>query len=93
MFLHTDPNYRRDYLTPIQKSGEGAQTFHFDWPLVPEPAFRFENLVAPHLLKWVHFREDTEGHRTELRYFRDIEGREVDFVVSAKATKRRCGSR
>lgn len=25
--------------------------------------------------------EDTEGYRTELRYFRDIEGREVDFVV------------
>ncbi|HEY3656729.1 MAG TPA: AAA family ATPase [Steroidobacteraceae bacterium] len=56
--------------------------YHFDWSLVPEPAFRFENLVASHLLKWVHFREDTEGHRTELRYFRDIEGREVDFVVT-----------
>jgi uncharacterized protein len=56
--------------------------YHFDWSLVPEPAFRFENLVASHLLKWVHFREDTEGFRMELRYFRDIEGREVDFVVT-----------
>jgi hypothetical protein len=34
------------------------------------------------LLKWVHFREDSEGIRAELRYFRDIEGREVDFVVT-----------
>jgi predicted AAA+ superfamily ATPase len=55
--------------------------YHFDWSIVPEPAARFENLVASHLLKWTHFREDAEGRRTELRYFRDIEGREVDFVV------------
>jgi predicted AAA+ superfamily ATPase len=37
--------------------------------------------VASHLLRWSHFREDTEGFRAELRYFRDLEGREVDFVV------------
>jgi predicted AAA+ superfamily ATPase len=29
----------------------------------------------------VHFRQDTEGLDLELRYFRDSEGREVDFVV------------
>jgi predicted AAA+ superfamily ATPase len=56
--------------------------YHLDWSVVPDPAARFENLVASHLLKWTHFREDTEGYRTELRYFRDIEGREVDFVVT-----------
>ncbi len=62
--------------------------YHYDWSLVPEASFRFENLVASHLLKWVHLREDTEGHHMELRYFRDIEGREVDFVVTqdGKAT-------
>jgi predicted AAA+ superfamily ATPase len=32
-------------------------------------------------LKWVHFEQDTQGRDLELRYFRDIEGREVDFVV------------
>jgi hypothetical protein len=56
--------------------------YHFDWSLVPEPAFRFENLVASHLLKWTQLREDTEGYKTELRYFRDIQLREVDFVVT-----------
>jgi predicted AAA+ superfamily ATPase len=56
--------------------------YHFDWSLIQDPAFRFENLVASHLLKWVNWREDTEGCRTELRYFRDIEGREVDFVIT-----------
>lgn len=65
----------------IKAIRKARKHYHFDWSLVPEPSFRFENLVASHLLKWVHHREDTEGYRTELRYFRDIEGREVDFVV------------
>ncbi len=56
--------------------------YHLDWTLVPGEAQRFENLVAAHLLKWVHFRQDTEGRDLELRYFRDRDGREVDFVVS-----------
>jgi uncharacterized protein len=54
--------------------------YHFDWTVVPEPA-RFENLLACHLLKWVHFEEDTRGRDLELRYFRDVDRREVDFVV------------
>jgi predicted AAA+ superfamily ATPase len=55
--------------------------YHLDWTLVPGDPQRFENLVGAHLLKWVHFREDTEGRDVELRYFRDVDGREVDFVV------------
>jgi len=55
--------------------------YHLDWTMVPGDAARFENLVACHLLKWVHFEQDTQGRDLELRYFRDIEGREVDFVV------------
>jgi hypothetical protein len=42
---------------------------------------RFENLVASHLLKWVHFQQDTQGRDLELMYFRDVDGREVDFVI------------
>jgi uncharacterized protein len=37
------------------------------------------------LLKWAQYREDTEGYKMELRYLRDIEGREVDFVVTENA--------
>jgi predicted AAA+ superfamily ATPase len=53
----------------------------WDWSLVNESGFRFENLVASHLLKYCHFIEDTEGYAMELRYLRDTDGREVDFVV------------
>jgi predicted AAA+ superfamily ATPase len=55
--------------------------YHLDWSVVAEPALRFENLVACHLLKWAHFLQDAEGRDVELRYFRDVDGREVDFVV------------
>ncbi len=56
--------------------------YHFDWSVVRDPGARFENLVACHLLKWVHFRQDTLGRDAELRYFRDVDRREVDFVVT-----------
>ncbi|MGH7267942.1 MAG: ATP-binding protein [Candidatus Rokuibacteriota bacterium] len=55
--------------------------YHLDWSVVPEEPARFENLVGVHLQKWVHFVQDTEGRDVELRYFRDVDGREVDFVV------------
>ncbi len=57
------------------------KAYLFDWTLVPELPMRFENLVAVHLLKHVFFLEDTQGLDIELRYFRDLDGREVDFVV------------
>jgi hypothetical protein len=53
----------------------------FDWSRVQSEAAKFENLVAGHLLKWVQLQEDAEGHDLELRYFRDRDGHEVDFVV------------
>jgi predicted AAA+ superfamily ATPase len=56
--------------------------YHFDWTLVPDMGARFENLLASHLLKWVHYRRDLYGEQTELRYFKDTDGREVDFCVT-----------
>jgi predicted AAA+ superfamily ATPase len=63
---------------------KAQKLYAFDWTLVPDPAARFENLVACHLLKWVHFEQDARGRDLELRYFRDLEGREVDFVVTER---------
>lgn len=56
--------------------------YHFDWTLPPQDPQRFENLVAVHLKKWVEFECDAKGRELELRYFRDVQGREVDFVVT-----------
>ena len=53
----------------------------FDWGLIEDPGARFENMVASHLLKYCHFWEDTAGERMELRFLRDTDKREIDFVV------------
>ncbi len=58
--------------------------YHFDWTLVPDEGPRFENLVASHLLKWVHYQQDVAGRDLDLRYFRDTDGREVDFVITER---------
>jgi predicted AAA+ superfamily ATPase len=58
-----------------------AKHYHLDWTVVSDKGARFENLVACHLLKYCFFLQDTEGRDIELRYFRDIDKREVDFVL------------
>ena len=71
---------------PIERSTLRAvkkerKFYLYDWSLIADEGYRFENLVACHLLKWVHYQEDIEGYLWELRYFRDRDGREVDFVL------------
>lgn len=55
--------------------------YFWDWSRVADRGTRFENMVAGHLLKYCHYVEDTEGHEMELRFIRDTDKREVDFVV------------
>ena len=57
------------------------KAYLWDWSLVPDRAARFENLVASYLVKLGHFLEDAEGHAVELRFVRDREGWQVDFLV------------
>ena len=58
-----------------------AKHYHFNWSDIKNPGARLENLVACHLLKYCHYLEDTQGREMELRFFRDIDLREVDFVL------------
>jgi hypothetical protein len=53
----------------------------WDWSIVREPGLKFENFIASQLLKYCHLLEDTEGFRMELRFLRDTDRREIDFVV------------
>ncbi|MEI8347134.1 MAG: AAA family ATPase, partial [Pseudomonadota bacterium] len=53
----------------------------WDWSQISSGGARLENMVAGHLLKYCHFIEDVSGHEMELRFLRDVEGREIDFVV------------
>jgi predicted AAA+ superfamily ATPase len=53
----------------------------WDWSQVQDEGARFENMMASQLLKFCHHHEDVDGHKMELRYIRDTDKREVDFVV------------
>lgn len=53
----------------------------WDWSELDEAGPRWENFVAGHLLKYCHFHEDTQGEKMELRFLRDVYGKEIDFVV------------
>lgn len=70
--------YSLPHLRAVKKE---RKLYLWDWSLCQDQAARFENLVASHLLKYCHFREDTEGDDMSLRFLRDSNGREIDFVV------------
>ncbi len=57
------------------------KVYMWDWSQIENPGARFENLVASHLLKYCHYIEDTQGYEMSLRYLRDTDSREIDFVV------------
>ncbi|MCC6220820.1 MAG: ATP-binding protein [Deltaproteobacteria bacterium] len=80
-FCFRIPPYGPPRIRAVKKE---QKLYMWDWSLVEEEGARFENLVASQLLKYCHFRQDTEGHKMELRYIRDRNGREVDFVVLKK---------
>ncbi len=65
----------------IKANRKQQKLYLWDWSVIESPGARFENLVASHLLKYCHLMEDTEGHQMELRFLRDQQGHEVDFVV------------
>jgi hypothetical protein len=58
------------------------KAYLWDWSLVTDPAARFENMLALHLLKFCHMLRDRDGYDVELWYVRDRAGHEVDFLVT-----------
>ncbi len=70
----------------IRTIKKAQKHYHMDWSLVIDQGPKFENLIACHLLKWVHFQQDTQGRDIDLHYFRDTDGREVDFIICERGT-------
>ena len=67
--------------TKIRAVKKEKKLYLCDWSHIEDQGTRFENMVASQLHKFCHFQEDTEGHKMELRFLRDIDKREIDFVV------------
>ena len=55
--------------------------YFLDWSLLPDTGSRFENLVAVALLKMAARFTETGLGSHDIRYIRDREKREVDFVL------------
>lgn len=58
-----------------------GKIYLWDYGAVRDEAARFENLVASHLLKACHYWTDSGEGEFELRYLRDKERRELDFLI------------
>ena len=72
------------YGPPKIKANKKQQKLYlWDWSVIENPGARFENMVASHLLKHCHYIHDTTGKKTELRFLRNKDGQEIDFVVLA----------
>lgn len=77
-YCYRIPPYGSPKVRAVKKE---QKLYLWDWSIVPDSGPRFENLIASQLLKYCHLMEDTEGFRMELRFIRDTDKREIDFVV------------
>jgi predicted AAA+ superfamily ATPase len=77
-YCYRIPPYGSAKVRAVKKE---QKLYLWDWSTVSDPGPRFENFVASHLLKYCHLMEDTEGYHMDLRFLRDTDRRETDFVV------------
>lgn len=71
--------YARGSFRSLKKE---PKLYLWDWSELEKESARFENLVASHLLKLVHWLQDGEGYKANLYFLRDAAKREVDFLVT-----------
>lgn len=77
-YCYRIPPYGPSRVRAVRKE---QKLYLWDWSLVSDPGPRFENFIAAQLLKYCHYIEDTEGYDMDLRFIRDTDKREADFVV------------
>lgn len=68
--------------TKIRSIKKEPKLYLWDWSEIEDPAARFENMIAVHLLKMCHFLYDYGGYKAELCFLRNVDKREVDFLVT-----------
>jgi hypothetical protein len=78
-FCYRIAPYTRRLARALKKE---RKLYLWDWSVVEDAGARFENMVASHLLKATHCWTDLGYGQFELRYLRDREKREVDFVIT-----------
>lgn len=74
-------------ITPFSKKigrslKKEQKLYLWDWSQLENEGARFENMVGSHLLKSIHGWNDLGYGPFELHYWRDLEKREVDFLIT-----------
>lgn len=67
---------------PLRSLKKMSKLYLWDWSPITDTGARFENIIASHLFKFIHYLQNTQGYKTQLYYLRDPEGREVDFLIA-----------
>ena len=71
--------YSKNLARSIRKE---PKVYFYDCSMGYEEAACLENLVACYLLKFVELKKDTLGEEYQLKYFRDRDDHEVDFILT-----------
>lgn len=67
----------------IKSLKKTPKIYLWDWSEITDnTGAKLENIVASHLLKLCHHLHDADGYQTDVSFLRDIDGREVDFLVT-----------
>lgn len=66
----------------IRSIKKESKLYLIDWSEIDNEGARFENMIASHLLKFVQYLYESEGYKTELFYLRNVDKKEVDFLVT-----------
>jgi predicted AAA+ superfamily ATPase len=77
-YIHEIKPYHTSIVRSLRKEGK---IYMWDYGEVTDPAARFENLVANHLLKACHLWTDTGEGALDLCYVRNKEKQEIDFLI------------
>ena len=77
-FIFRVPPYHNRLDRALKKE---SKYYLWDWSEIEQEGARFENMIASHLLKFCHYHEDSYGINVALYYLRDLEKREVDFLI------------
>ncbi len=71
--------YSSKKIRPIKKE---PNLYLIDWSEIEDEGARFENMITSQLLKFVQFLYEIEGYKADLYYLRNVDKKEVDFLVT-----------
>lgn len=65
----------------IRSVKKEQKLYFYNWTYVADPSYRFENLIALHLLKYCYWENDSNGRNLSLHFSKQKNAPEIDFVV------------